>query len=48
MAVNSKLFSGKKFKYGAFWGSRDRRFFDGGVFFFDMVNMDEKLFELCV
>lgn len=46
MPVNSKLFFGEKFKSGAFLGSWDRRFFNEGVFFFDMVNMDEKFFEI--
>ena len=48
MPVNSKVFCGEKFISGAFWGSRDRRFFDCGVFFFDIVNIDENLVELCL
>lgn len=26
-----KVFSDEKFKFSAFWGSRDRRFFYGGI-----------------
>lgn len=46
--INSKLFCGEKFKSSAFWASQDRWFFDGGVFFFDIVNMNEKVVELCL
>ena len=46
--VNSKLFCGEKLIFGAFLSSREQQFIDWGVFFFDMVKMDEKLFELCL
>ena len=52
MPVSSKVFCGEKFISDAFWVSRDRQLFDCGVFFFDIVNIDENLdnlfLKLCV
>ena len=49
MPVNSKVFCGEKFIFGAFWFSRDFEWFlEVGVFLFDIVKVEEYFWLDCV